>query len=312
MATEVITVFGPGTGNNSVSGTAYITTWTSVGGANATTAGFNVPSNITDSATVNIVVRCACPGLSENGGYLTRVGNSGTATSEFYFCDSNGNNAVLIESISMTTASITSRNSPKTVNLRPLAGQRAYVKLIEKTSNPACRVRGDCRIKISYDTWSNCTAPTSVGLSRTRGTVTITWSGQAGGTNNAITGYTVIRNTSASTSGAATISSSASSGMTNAPGAGTFYYGVYSKSKYNTAGPKWSSAITVPSKPSVSAGTVITKAQMDTLKTWINGSQTTVTQYAVATAAHGNTYRSGLTAGTTAFDDAWYNAAANG
>jgi hypothetical protein len=204
MATEVITLFGPGTGNNTVSGTAYITTWTSVGGANATTAGFNVPSNVTDSSTVNIVVRSACPGLSENGGYLTKVGNSGTATSEFYFCDSNGNNAVLIESISIT-GSVTSRNSPKTVNLRPLAGKRAYVKLIEKTSNPACRVRGDCRIKISYDTWSNCTAPTAVNVSRSRSVCTVSWSGMSSGTNNAIANYRVLVNTSASESGATTV-----------------------------------------------------------------------------------------------------------
>ena len=67
----------------------------------------------------------------------------------------------------------------------------------------------------------------------------------------------------------------------------------------------------MPSKPStVSAGTAITKAQMDALKSWINSSSiTTVTQGGTATAAQGNTYRSGLTAGSTQFDDAWYNAA---
>lgn len=60
-------------------------------------------------------------------------------------------------------------------------------------------------------------------------------------------------------------------------------------------------------RPTVSAGTTIQKTQMDALRTWKNGGGTAVTQGAVATAAHGNTYKSGLTAGTTTFDDAWYN-----
>lgn len=317
MSTTIITSWGPGAGKNTSSGTAYITDWTSTNGANAVTSGFQVPSNITNSSTVNIVVRATFPinGTNNtNDGYLTKVGSgSGSATSEFYFCDSSGGSAALLETVSITNSSVTSRNSPQTVNLRSMAGKRAYVKLIEKTSNPACRVRGNCRIQVTYDTYTDCTAPTSVSLSRTRGTVTITWSGQSNGTNNAITGYTVIRNTSASTSGATTISTSGTSGMTNAPGAGTFYYGVCSKSTYNTSGYKWSSAITVPSKPSVAAGDTITKSKMDTLKTWINSSSiTSVTQYDTATATQGNTYRSGLTAGTTAFDDAWYNAAADG
>lgn len=168
---------------------------------------------------------------------------------------------------------------------------------------------------ITYtDATTACTAPTSVSVSRTRGTFTITWSGAGGGTNNAISNYGVIRNTSASTSGATTVSSGGSSGLTNSPGAGTYYYGVRTQGAAGSSyysGYKWSSAVTMPSKPStVSAGTAITKAQMDALKSWINSSSiTTVTQGGTATAAQGNTYRSGLTAGSTQFDDAWYNAA---
>lgn len=314
MATTVVTTFSPGAGNNSSNNTPYISNWTSTNGAAANTSGFTVPSNILDSCTVNIVVK-ATMDIGTNDGYLYYYG-SGTATSDFYLCDSTGNTEVLIERISSTKAisgSSLPRNSPKTVNLRPLVGKRVYIKVKEITSSPVLRIRGDCRVSITYDTWSNCTAPTSVGLSRTRGTVTITWSGQAGGTNNAITGYTVIRNTSASTSGATTISSSASSGMTNAPGTGTFYYGVYSKSKYNTAGPKWSSAITVPSKPSVSAGDIITDTQMDNLRTWINTSGITdIGDQGIVYASHGNTYRSGLTAGTSKVEASWYNSAATG
>lgn len=161
----------------------------------------------------------------------------------------------------------------------------------------------------SYKT--NCTAPTSVSLGRTRGTVTITWSGQSGGTNNPITSYTVLRNTSASESGATTVSSSGSSGMTNAPGAGTFYYGVRSVSSYNTTGYKWSGSIVVPSKPSVSAGTQITDTQMDNLRIWINTSGITdIADGASVRASEGNTYRNTLTAGSSKVEASWYNTAA--
>lgn len=37
---------------------------------------------------------------------------------------------------------------------------------------------------------------------------------------------------------------------------------------------------------------------MDALRTWKNGGGTVVTQGAIAYASHGNTYKSGLTAGT--------------
>ena len=158
---------------------------------------------------------------------------------------------------------------------------------------------------------TNCTAPTSVSVSRVRGTVTITWSGQSGGTNNPITSYTVLRNTSASESGATTVSSSGSSGMTNAPGAGTFCYGVRSVSSFNTTGYKWSGSITVPSKPSVSAGTTITDTQMDNLRTWINTSGITdIADGAQVKATEGNTYRNTLTAGTSKVEASWYNTAA--
>lgn len=165
-------------------------------------------------------------------------------------------------------------------------------------------------VAASYKT--NCTAPTSVSLSRTKGTVTITWSGQQGGTNNPITSYTVLRNTSASESGATTVSSSGSSGMTNAPGAGTFYYGVRSVSSFNTTGYKWSGSITVPTKPSVSAGDSITDTQMDNLRTWINTSGITdIADQAQVKASEGNTYRNTLTAGTSKVEASWYNTAAN-
>lgn len=124
-----------------------------------------------------------------------------------------------------------------------------------------------CEIKVTYTPYSACGAPTSVTCSRSRGVVTISWSGATSGTSNAISSYAIIRNTSASTSGATTINSSlastATSGSTtNSPGAGTFYYGVRTQGAAGSSyysGYKWSSAITVPARPTVTAGTVITK-----------------------------------------------------
>ena len=62
-------------------------------------------------------------------------------------------------------------------------------------------------------------------------------------------------------------------------------------------------------RPTVSVGTVITKTQMDNLRAFLGNSPTAVTQNTVATAAVGNTYKSGLTAGTTPMTAAWYNSA---
>lgn len=160
---------------------------------------------------------------------------------------------------------------------------------------------------------TKCTAPTSVSLSRTKGVVTISWSGAAGGNNNAISSYSIIRNTSASESGATTVNSALSStatsaNTTNSPGAGTFYYAVRTQ---GAAGSgfysvyKWSGSIVVPSKPSVTAGNIIYKTDMDNLKTWLNGSQTSVTQGAVITETVGDTYGA-VTAGNP-ITAAWYN-----
>lgn len=59
-------------------------------------------------------------------------------------------------------------------------------------------------------------------------------------------------------------------------------------------------------RPTVGAGAVITKAQMDALRTW-HGSGTVVTQYGTVYASHGNTYKGGLTAGSSQVAASWYN-----
>lgn len=52
---------------------------------------------------------------------------------------------------------------------------------------------------------------------------------------------------------------------------------------------------------------------MDTLRTWIGTSGITdIADGADVTAAAGNTYKSGLTAGTSSIEATWYNSAADG
>lgn len=297
MSTTAVFRAWIGAGANSTSGTVYGPAW-------------DVPADITNAATINIVIRHSS---LNNGGYLKCVNYSGTNTSDYYICNSSGGNAIKIQTFSHTgNYTWSTNNYPVSVNLRAFAGSGLYVKEVTTAGN-GVHMYGDCAFTVTYDTYTNCTAPTTVACSRVRGVVTINWAGYASGTNNGITGFDIIRNTSQSTSGATTIYTNVTSGnQTNSPGAGTFYYGVRSKATYNNSGYGWSGAVVVPAKPTVSAGDKITEAQMDALRIWINGSQTDVGQHGIAYASHGNTYRSGLTAGTTQFDDTWYNNASNG
>ena len=158
---------------------------------------------------------------------------------------------------------------------------------------------------------SSCGAP-SVSLSRAKGVVTISWSGATSGTDNAISSYGIIRNTTATTTSATTISgtftSTGTSGSTtNSPGAGTFYYGVRTQGAAGSSfysGYTWTS-ITVPAKPTVTAGNKILKTDMDSLKTWLNGNQTAVTQNNIITETVGDTY--GTTTSGNTVDASWYN-----
>ena len=63
-------------------------------------------------------------------------------------------------------------------------------------------------------------------------------------------------------------------------------------------------------KPSVNVGDTITDTQMDNLRAWMNQGNDIADQAQVK-ATDGNTYRSGLTAGSTTVAASWYNAAAN-
>ena len=222
--------------------------------------------------------------------------------------DGNGNRIAYMKDYFSTIVSSGASNSNQTFELDGYAntfldtGTTIKIKVRSKGNGNACNIRGGCAMTITANisavappepTYTNCGAPTSVTLSRNRGTVTINWSGATAGTNNAIASYTIIRNTSTAESGATTTHTGVTSGgQTNAPGTGTFYYGVKtvgSVSGYDS-GYKWSSSITVPARPTVSQGDYITKAQMDTLRTFINTGCTEVTRYAKIDDAQGDTY----------------------
>lgn len=188
-------------------------------------------------------------------------------------------------------------------------------------SAPTGFVGGASKVTLTYTLYqTNCTAPTSVTVTRKRSVCTVSWSGASGGTNNPITSYGVLVNTKAAESGATTVNSGINAtSLTSQPNgtsptvSRTYYFGVRAQSSYNNSGYKWSGAITVPVKPSVSAGTTITDTQMDDLRNWINTSGITdIDDQGIVYASHGNTYRSGLTAGTSKVEASWYNNAATG
>ena len=180
---------------------------------------------------------------------------------------------------------------------------------------------GSAKVTFTYELYkTNCTAPTSVTVTRQRSVCTVSWSGASGGTNNQITSYGVLVNTTAAESGATTVNSGINAlSLTSQPNgtspttSRTYYFGVRAQSSYNNSAYKWSGAITVPAKPSVTAGTKITDTDMDNLRSWINASGITdISDGGIVYASHGNTYKSGLTAGTSKIEASWYNNAATG
>lgn len=102
-------------------------------------------------------------------------------------------------------------------------------------------------------------------MTRSRGTrynYTVIWGAGSNGTNNTVNGYDVLINTSASTSGASSIYSGTALTCSGTVTTGnTYYFGVRTHGSAGTSwysDYKWSTALTIPTKPSVSAGTVIT------------------------------------------------------
>lgn len=174
-------------------------------------------------------------------------------------------------------------------------------------------------IKVTYTPYSACGAPTSVTGTRTRASVTVSWSGATSGTSNTINGYDVrwwyndgsangVYGTIQSVSSTATSGSYTFTGLTQNR---TYQFGVRTKgtagsSYYSTW--KWSSNVTIPTRPTVTAGTQITKTQMDNLKSWINTTTpTSVTIGGSITATIGNTYRASSATAGGSVTATWYN-----
>lgn len=296
----------PGPGINSTSGTVYQLYGTDGNG-------WTLPTNIVNTCTVNIVIRDSA---FNNGGYLT-ANVYGANTSDYYICDSTGNTAVKIQSFSatitntVTQQTMTTNNNPVSVNLSSLKGKALYLKEIKTVggTNGGVHIRGDCALILTYTITGDPTPPTTVTVARNRTKCTISWSGAQNGTNNNITGYTVIRNTSVSTSGAATIGTTSGSSITDYPGINkTVYYAVRSNGASSNSDYRWSATVTIPPKPSVAMSTTITDTQMDKLREWIGTSGITdIADEDIVDADAGNTYKNNLTASTSAVTATWYN-----
>lgn len=150
------TWFTVGTSTYAVHNRAYNSNWTSYdNGQTSANTGLILPTSITTSSTVNIVIRTnLTPGGQQNGGYIKfeRQGASASSGSvQIFLCDSAGNNEIFIETI-VSGANVVNHNAPKTVNLRPLAGKRVYIKNKRIAEPPVLAIFGDIAIHVTYNT----------------------------------------------------------------------------------------------------------------------------------------------------------------
>lgn len=217
-------------------------------------------------------------------------------------------------------------NSPNgtTSNLTPTSNP-IYVCFKSSSSNRFHNTTDDdkrCILEMNgvYN-YTNCTPPGTVNISLSGTTVTVTWTAGGAGNNVTIGGYyCILVNSTSSTTvlggkSASTNSSTLTATFTNCTPAtmgnnSTIYAAVSTTSGTPTgynSGYKYSGACTLMAHPTVTAGSLITKAQMDSLRTYKGNTPTAVTQYAAITATVGSTYKS-VTAGTS-ITAAWYNGA---
>lgn len=149
------------------------------------------------------------------------------------------------------------------------------------------------------------------------GQVRVSWSAGSAGTNNSVSGYYVYLSSSkggAVWNGKAATTTALSytfSGVTiTSVWAAVYAVGYYSPVSDGGTGngnTVWTSAaISTPgAHPSVSAGGIIYKSQMDSLRTYKNNSPTAATQGGTITSSVGNTY-AGTTQGGIIYAS-WYN-----
>ncbi len=163
--------------------------------------------------------------------------------------------------LTTTTSTSYSVTAPSTM------GSKYYYKVATLDTIDGSQYLSTVYATLTARTYSACTAPTAVSVSSTgvapSASVTLSWSGAAAGTNNAITGYQIYRATSATGSYSllTSVSATATSGSTSvtAPSASgsSYYYKVLTvgtKSGYNSGqSSKYATltcTFTAPSAPS--------------------------------------------------------------
>lgn len=111
---------------------------------------YTVPKGITHQATFSLDIRGKQPNGTTNEGYITNP-TGYQRTSNFYLCNSAGNNAVLIGSITLNGGGSKTSGGPSgTFNLRGLMGSKLYIKCNDANGNTnGVKMRGDCAFTIS-------------------------------------------------------------------------------------------------------------------------------------------------------------------
>ncbi len=211
---------------------------------------------------------------------------------------------------------VTAANA-NTLRNKTAAAVSAQARLHESRDTTDGRITGSGDGKSGSFTTTEISAldaPSSVTLTKGTATKTATVSWSGGGsskTANIFQGYTIILSTNKSTTNYSTTSNGTSVTFSNVT-PGTYYAGVYCRSDVNgkNSSTTWSGAVSLTwtGHPIVSVGSVITKAQMDTLRSYKieNGvTPTAVTQGGIIYASTGNTYKSA----SGIIYASWYNGA---
>lgn len=256
---------------------------------------------------------------------------------DLYISESNRNNAYLLIHLWLTgggdgvtnltdTSTFTEGSTTYTWNTFVgvnLKGKALY--LCDSNASPIAYHNNQWTVKIT--THYTSSAPAIIAVPSTSdGFCNIAWSDASAG-NGTISGYRIEyqdRNSSSASwpstwTFLTTVSTSATTGnvsvYTNGVNNGQRRFRIRTNttnSSYNSSYAVTSAVTTI--RPTVAQNDIITKTQMDSLRHWkgarAGGSVSginAVTQNNVATAADGNTYKSGLTAGVTKMTASWYN-----
>ena len=275
-------------------------------------AGSSYYSGYKWSSAIDTRTKCGAPtsvSVSQSNGTVTISWSGATAGTN----NTISNYGIIRNTSASTTGATTVNSSASASPITDTPGAGIFYYGVRTQGSAGSSYYSSYKWSSAIDTRTACTAPTSVTCSRIKNQVTISWSGASGGANNAISNYTILRNSSASDSGAVTVANNAASSPytdVTALSAGTYYYGVRTEGVAGSSyysGYQWSSAVTIPIAPFVTVGSLLTKVAMDTLKTWLNTSNiNTIIANSKITATDGQTYDSNVTTGIK-LNASWYN-----